>query len=673
MLARSAATSMLLQQPGRMGPLRLKNRVVMGPMGTNFGTTDGFSTERDKIYYAERARGGAAMIITEAMVVSGNARNHRSSLCVFDDRFIPGLADLTKAIRDAGALTVGQLNHRGMLLRRSVYGMEPVGPSPGKNPATGDAVRALTKPDIAQIQQEFLASAVRLWRSGYDAVELHAANGYLFQQFFTPRHNKREDEYGGPVENRMRLLMETVRLIRSELPDFPMMVRLSATEYADGGYSVDDIVALALALEAAGVIAIDLSGGTNETPELSRYCIQPPSFPRRFLEPHARPIKDAVSVPVIMAGRMLTPEDAEGVLQAGSADYIALCRALVADPHWCLKAFGAVKRPIRRCISCNVCFERLTLELDVACVQNPLMGTEFETLAKLEPGLDGIAKRETRVLVIGGGVAGLEAARVFAANGHQVEVWEREAQAGGQMDLALAAPDKEDVSGVWTYRVEALEQLGVPIRTGIVATVASVRAHKPDLVVVATGAVSRDAPFPVRTEVPVIQAWDALRKPKLIPENAHVTVIGGGMVGIETAECIAQRAARVTILEGQNVVAKEMARNNRWDVLLRLRQAKAEIVTDAPVVSIEGNAVLCRNGSELVRYPAGDLIVLAIGPSPLRDAVQLAEEAGLPWVMAGDCNNVPGDFLTAIRDASMIAWAAEEKFPKALRKTSAAT
>ncbi len=668
MLARDGNAPMLLQQPGRMGPLRLRNRVVMGPMGTNFGTTDGFSTERDKIYYAERARGGAAMIITEAMVVSGNARNHRASLCIFNDRFIPGLADLTKAIHQGGALVCGQLNHRGMLLRRSVLGMEPVGPSPGKNPATGDEVRPLTKHDIAEIQQQFLASAVRLYRSGYDAIELHAANGYLFQQFLTPRHNRREDDYGGPVENRMRLLMETVHMIRSELPDFPLMVRLSATEYADGGYSVDDIVTLSKALEAAGVIALDLSGGTNETPELSRYCIQPPSFPRRFLEPYARPIKDAVTVPVIMAGRMLTPEDAEGVLQAGSADYIALCRALVADPHWCLKAFGEVKRPIRPCISCNVCFERLTLELDVACVQNPLVGTEFETLAKLEPGLDGIQQQDGRVLVIGGGVAGLEAARVFAANGRQVEVWEHKPQAGGQMDLALAAPDKEDVSGVWTYRVAALEQLEVPIRTGIEPSLERIRAYRPDLIVIATGAVPRDAPFPTNTDVPMLQAWDVLRRPELIPEGSDVTLVGGGMVGIETAECIAKRARHVAILEGQSVVAKEMARNNRWDVLLRLRDAKAQIVTDAPVVSIEGDTILCRSGQDIVRRPAGDIIVLAIGARPLRDVQQLADAAGVPWVMAGDCNNVPGDFLTAIRDASMIAWAAEEKFPKALGK-----
>jgi 2,4-dienoyl-CoA reductase-like NADH-dependent reductase (Old Yellow Enzyme family) len=238
-----------------------------------------------------------------------------------------------------------------MLLRRSVLGMEPVGPSPGKNPATGDEVRALSKFDIAEIQEQFLASAIRLYRAGYDAVELHAANGYLFQQFFTPRHNKREDDYGGPVENRMRLLMETVRLIRSELPDFPMMVRLSATEYVDGGYSRDDIVTLSKALEAAGVIAIDLSGGTNETPEHSRYCIQPPSFPRRFLEPQV----EAIAVVAIVvqrrhavgAERLDDAPDDGGLARArpaGHPDDQPALLAAVAVPVW---------RPfcrLRRCV-----------------------------------------------------------------------------------------------------------------------------------------------------------------------------------------------------------------------------------------------------------------------------------------------------------------------------------
>ncbi|MBV8166597.1 MAG: hypothetical protein JO021_07375, partial [Alphaproteobacteria bacterium] len=172
----------LLEKPGAIGPLRLKNRVIMGPMGTNYGTTDGYSTERDKAYYAERAKGGVALIITEAMNISAAARNHRNSLCTFHDRFIPGLAGVVRAIQDAGALAVAQLNHRGQLLQRSVLNMEPVGPSDGVNRNTGDRVRGLTVAEIRQIQQDFVESAKRLWRAGYDAVEIHAANGYLFQQ-----------------------------------------------------------------------------------------------------------------------------------------------------------------------------------------------------------------------------------------------------------------------------------------------------------------------------------------------------------------------------------------------------------------------------------------------------------------------------------------------------------
>jgi dimethylglycine catabolism A len=225
---------------------------------------------------------------------------------------------------------------------------------------------------------------------------------------------------------------------------------------------------------------------------------------------------------------------------------------------------------------------------------------------------------------------------------------------------------------VWTYRVAALAQFDVPIRTSIEPTVERIRALAPDMIVIATGATPREAPFPVNTNIPMLQAWDVLRRPELIPQNSSVTVVGGGMVGIETAECIAKRAGHVAVLEGQDVVAKEMARNNRWDVLLRLRDAKARIVTGAPVIAIEGDAILCRSGQGIVRHPAGDVIVLAIGSRPLRDVQQQAGAAGVPWVMAGDCNNVPGDFLTAIRDASMIAWAAEDKFPAARGKEACA-
>jgi dimethylglycine catabolism A len=652
---------MLIAQPGTMGPLRLRNRIIMGPMGTNFGTTDGLSTERDKLYYAERAIGGAAMIITEAMVITEGARNHTNSMCLFHDRYIPGLAGIVEAIHNGGALAVGQINHRGALLKRSVLGMEPVAPSAWHNPNTGEPARALTAPEIETIQRAYLDSARRLFRAGYDAVELHAANGYLFQQFFSPRINRREDRYGGSLENRMRFLLETVELIRSELPEFPLMVRISATEYCEGGYSEHDMIALCQALERAGVIAIDMSGGTNESPQLSRYCIQPPSFARRFLEPYARPIAKAVGIPTIMAGRIIDPDDAEGILQAGSADFVAVCRALVADAYWPRKAFGEIKTPIRKCISCNVCFERLTLERDVSCVANPMVGTEFERIENAEPQLRNATPRAAtsrkRILVLGAGVAGVEAARVAAALGHYVEIWEKSDKPGGQMPLALAAPDKADVAGIWTYRWQQIESLGVPVRTGIDTNAQLIREFRPDLVIVATGAKPRPLPFPVKTEIPVLHAWDVLLDHERVTRGARITIVGGGMVGIETADTLIHyRGVKATVIEGLPVIAKEMARNNRYDVLDRLKKGGAQVLISAPVESIEGDKVWAKVADRREAIDAGDAIIVAIGPLPNRDIVPEVERSGARYALAGDCNQI-GDFLTAVRDGWMLATA----------------
>ena len=204
------------------------------------------------------------------------------------------------------------------------------------------------------------------------------------------------------------------------------------------------------------------------------------------------------------------------MLQENSADFVSLGRALIADPHWCAKAFGDVDAPVRLCISCNVCFERLSLERDVSCVQNPLVGTEFETLPNLEPQLGrargdaAAASRRRRVLVIGAGVSGVEAARVAAGSGHEVEIWERAESAGGQMPLAIAAPDKGDVQGVWSYRIEELGRLGVPIHCGRCITVEEIRAFAPDMTIVATGATPRELPVALLDGVPVAQAWDVL-------------------------------------------------------------------------------------------------------------------------------------------------------------------
>ncbi len=636
----------LLQQPGEIGPLRLKNRLIMAPMGTNFGSSDGLSTERDRHYYELRARGGVAAIVTEAMAVSAGGRAHNNSMWIYHDRFIPGLARLVDSIKRHDCLTIGQLNHRGALLRRMVLNMEPVGPSPWRNPNTGDEVRALDRAEIVEIQKDFVTSAKRLWQAGYDAVELHAANGYLFHQFFTGRINKRTDNYGGSVENRARLLLETVHRLKDAVPDFPLWVRISCTEYCADGYPMDDVVALAQMLEAAGVSALDLSGGTNESPELSRFCIQPPSLPRRTLEEHARPVKAAVGIPTIIAGRIISPGDAEAVLANGSADFISLGRALTADAYWPRKAFGEIAAPIRACISCNVCFERLTLEKDVACVTNPMLGTEFEEQELAEPTHK--VARPQRVLVLGGGVAGFEAARMAAARGHVVEVWEKAARPGGQIHLAVAAPDKEEVRPVWSYRQEQAMSLGVTLRCGITADAAAIRDFAPDHVVVATGATPRVLVLPGAMP---LQAWDVIANPSLVPQGAAVAIVGGGIVGLEVADVLLSRGCRMTVLEAAPALAPQMARNNRTDLLLRLRAAGVGFHTKALVQRLQGHTLVfsvdgVAQGIEVA------VVIAAIGAVPNRDVLPAVEAAGTSYTLVGDAN-LPGDFLSVLRDASM--------------------
>lgn len=649
----------LLNQPGTMGPLKLKNRVIMAPLGTNYGTTDGFSTERDRQYYKERAIGGVAMIMTEAMIVTPGARNHHNSLCIFHDRYIPGVAAVAESIKSAGALVVGQISHRGGLLRRDVLNMEPVGPSEWRNPNTNDLVRPLRPDEIVSIEKDYVKSARRLWQAGYDGVELHAANGYLFHQFFTPRVNKRTDAYGGTLRNRMRFLLETIDRIKDALPDFPVIVRYSATEFVDGGYTVEDSIALAQALEQAGVAALDMSGGTNESPELSRFCIQTPSFARRCLEPYVRPIKEAVGIPVIVAGRIVEPNDAEAILADGSADFISLGRALVSDPHWCLKAFGELDQPIRRCISCNVCFERLTLERDTSCVQNPMAGTEFESLEHMraEPVAPALRRR---VLVVGGGVAGIEAANVAATRGHQVEVWEAATRAGGQIAQAIAAPDKEEVGNVWEDRLARFKQLGLTLRLNKVATVEEVERFAPDFVIVATGSRPRAIELPWPKSVKALQSWDVLTDATLVPPGSEVLMIGGGMVGIETADLLVTTGCKVTIVEALPTIAKEMARNNRTEVLLRLKAAGTRIFTGAWVEGVEGDDLVVKRDGATNRIPLPRYVVMAIGPRPNRDFAEQLEKTSVPFVVVGDAA-APGDFLAAVRDGWMAGLSIEHR------------
>jgi pyruvate/2-oxoglutarate dehydrogenase complex dihydrolipoamide dehydrogenase (E3) component len=269
------------------------------------------------------------------------------------------------------------------------------------------------------------------------------------------------------------------------------------------------------------------------------------------------------------------------------------------------------------------------------------------------------------VLVLGAGVTGIEAARVLAEQGHSVEVWERAARPGGQIHLAIAAPDKREVEPAWSYRWQAVQALGVPVRTGVTATVETLRAFAPDFVVVATGAAPRPVPFDVQALDPavrMIQSWDYLLQPDLVPAGAAVTVIGGGMVGVESADLLTVRGAKVAIIEASAAMAAGMARNNRMELVERVAARGVPFHPGTQVLRAEGSSLRVRHadGSEAT-LPIGDVLMLATGPLPVRDAVALVEEAGIEYALAGDASR-PGDFLTCIRDAWMIALSVETRF-----------
>jgi thioredoxin reductase len=480
----------------------------------------------------------------------------------------------------------------------------------------------------------------------------------LFQQFFTERVNQRTDQYGGTLQNRMRMLLETIDRVKQALPDLCLVVRLSASEFVEGGYTQSEIIALAQAVELAGADAIDLSGGSNESPQLSKYCIQPPSFARGCLAPVAKPIKEAVKVPVFVAGRIVTPIDAEAVLASGSADFVSVGRALYADPHWALKAFGEVKAPIRECIACNVCFERLTLEKDVSCVQNPMVGTEFEALEFAEPQLFAPPKSpRKRVLVLGAGVAGIEAARVARGRGHEVEVWEKATRVGGQIHLAVAAPDKTEVQPVWDYRWSQLMAMKVPVKCGISADAAMIKAFNPDFVVVATGSVPREAPINTQalaSDIQVMHAWDVFNAPERIAPGASVTVIGGGMVGVEVADLLRLKNCDIQVLEMQATAANGMARNNKFELLERISAAGVRVITKCRIEGLSTRHLKVKiDQAAVTELAIGQVLIFANGPRSNVDVIEVLEQVGVPHARIGDCH-APGDFLSAIRDGWMV-------------------
>ncbi|MFH1602516.1 MAG: FAD-dependent oxidoreductase, partial [Pseudomonadota bacterium] len=497
-------TSRKLFAPAMIGHIELRNRVVMAPMVVQLGAENGAVTQRGIDYYARRAEGGAALIIVEATLVAASGRAFPCQIGLDRDAMIPGHVDLVEAIHRHGAKAACQIHHGGARANPALTGGTIVAPSAVAE--TGNPIpRELTLQEIAALADAYASAAVRAQRAGYDAVEIHGAHGYLIHQFLSSVTNRRTDEYGGNTEKRLRFAALVIRRVREAVgARFAILFRMSA----EGGYDIDEAVEIARAVEACGVDAIHVSIGGITPTHLVAPETSPMARPEGWLTGYSERIRKRVSVPVIVVGEIRHPRFAEDVLAQGKADFIALARPLLADPDWPAKAQAGRDDEIRHCISCDFCRLSLLYIRPIRCLVNPEVGRERE-FAGIAP-----AFAVKRVVVIGGGPAGLEAARVAAIRGHKVRLFESGAVPGGQLHLALLPPQKEKIEWLRKCLVTQAQKAGVEMLVSTPFRPEVLARGEADAVVVATGARPREENVPGARAGQVVAAWDVLdRRP----------------------------------------------------------------------------------------------------------------------------------------------------------------
>jgi len=636
----------LLFSPLKIGNIELKNRIVMAPMSLNYSREDGTPSSRQVAYYKARVKGGVGLIISESCYVAAESRGGKRRLGLSSDEMVSGHKRLTSAVHEHGGRIFCQLHHGGAAVSPAASGALPVSASATPltvmgEPFIGIVPRRLDLEEIRGVTKAFALAAVRAGEAGYDGIQLHAAHGYLIHQFFSPLYNFRQDAYGGSRENRARLLFEVIAEIRRAAGEhFPISVRLTGKEFTPGGYGIEDTCWIAEKLES-DIQEISLSGGNFQERE---WMVAPMRVEEGYLANQAQAWKDVVTkIPVSMVGRLTDPRICEGLIRDGKTDLVYLGRALLADPEWPKKAQQGYLEAIRPCISCSRCIDRLMQGLEVQCAVNPLLGREGESV--LDP-----ASRAGNVLVVGGGPAGMEAAATAAGRGHRVTLMERSSRLGGKALAAAIPPSRAAIARFTAYQERQLEITGVRVQLGHEVTAGMVEDLKPDYLVLASGGVPLRPSIPGIGQPHVFQAEDILTS--RIPVGAHAIVIGGGVVGMETAEYLSELGWKVSVLEATGVLCRGEEDMTKKLLLIRVNDLGVRVFLNCRVACITRQGVLVdRNG--LNEQMDADAVVIAAGYIPERGLLAEIDVSQIAVHAVGDCKEARG-ILEAVEEGFLV-------------------
>jgi 2,4-dienoyl-CoA reductase (NADPH2) len=647
-----------LLAPGRIGTLQLRNRIIMCPMGDSLCERDGSISANQAAYFEARARGGAALLLVGSMGIAyPRASFDERQVGVSDDRFLDGLTDLTARVHSHGAHIAAQLVHNGQMSLHDVSRGWPILVPSVPKPAhpdhismmvTADEAAAMMSPftqptsklefrvadeaDIAEVIEQFVAAGDRSLRAGFDAIELHAGHGYLLDEFLTPSMNTRTDGWGGAVENRARLLCDVVRAMRARLGDeVPLWIRINAVEHhkTDGEIFEDQLRVIELAV-AAGIDAVHLTAYANTDVATGPTDSYAPHVVGSLAD-YAAIVRAQVDVPVITFGRF-EPDEAERVLADGKADFIGMGRKLLADPDLPNKLAAGRVDDIRPCIYQYRCIGNIFVKESLHCVSNAATGREHDLAM-------GPSASPRHVLVVGGGPAGLEAARVLSGRGHRVSLWEAAPELGGMLRVARHADYLLDLYLGWMVR--QVEQAGVEIRLGCVADVDAVRGAGADEVVVATGATwgRPDVPGAGANHVRTVADADQWLRDDGDSVGHDLVLLGGGKPALSIGLLAIDRGRSVTIVEPTNVFGSELGLPGRWRLVADIEQAGARLMPNATVEAIEPDAVRVRVGDSLDDIPA-DTVIVTGGATPDRVLAGELHAAGITAHVIGDAGGI---------------------------------